>query len=42
LLENGGVWRKKAVEVARDVLRAHFAARGVPGVRPPEPSTALR
>ena len=42
LLENGSVWRKKAVEVARDVLRAHFAARGVPGVRAPEPSTALR
>jgi len=36
LLENGSVWRKKAVEVARDVLRAHFAARGVGGVRLPD------
>ena len=36
LLENGSVWRKKAVEVARDVLRSHFAARGAPGVHMPE------
>ena len=35
LLENGGVWRRKAAEVARDVLRSYFAARGAPGVRPP-------
>lgn len=35
LLENGSVWRRKAAEVARDVLRAYFAARGAPGVRPP-------
>jgi peptidoglycan glycosyltransferase len=42
LLENGSVWRKKAVEVARDVLRAYFVARGVGGIRAPEPLTALR
>ena len=42
LLENGGVWRRKAVEVARDVLRSYFVARGVGGIRAPEPSTALR
>jgi cell division protein FtsI/penicillin-binding protein 2 len=35
LLENGGVWRRKAAEVARDVLRAYFSARGAAGVRPP-------
>lgn len=35
LLENGGVWRRKGAEVARDVLRAYFAARGTAGVRPP-------
>ena len=40
LLENGSVWRKKAVEVARDVLRSHFAAHGVAGVHAPE-SVAL-
>jgi cell division protein FtsI/penicillin-binding protein 2 len=34
LLENGQVWRRKAVEVARDVLRSHFAARGVGGLKP--------
>jgi cell division protein FtsI/penicillin-binding protein 2 len=42
LLENGSVWRRKAVEVARDVLRSYFAARGVGGLKPlafgqPEP-----
>jgi peptidoglycan glycosyltransferase len=36
LLENGSVWRKKAVEVARDVLRSYFAARGVAGVHAPD------
>jgi cell division protein FtsI/penicillin-binding protein 2 len=36
LLENGSVWRKKAVEVARDVLRSYFVARGVPGIRAPD------
>lgn len=35
LLENGSVWRRKAAEVARDVFRSYFAARRVPGVRPP-------
>jgi cell division protein FtsI/penicillin-binding protein 2 len=35
LLENGGVWRRKAAEVARDVLRSYFAARRAPGVRAP-------
>jgi penicillin-binding protein A len=35
LLENGGVWRRKAAEVARDVLRSYFAARRAPGVKPP-------
>lgn len=35
LLDNGSVWRRKANEVARDVLRAYFASRGKPGVMPP-------
>ncbi len=35
LLENGPVWRRKANEVARDVLRAYFAAQGVTGVSHP-------
>jgi hypothetical protein len=34
LLENGSVWRRKAVEVARDVLRSYFAARGIGGIKP--------
>jgi cell division protein FtsI/penicillin-binding protein 2 len=42
LLENGSVWRRKAVEVARDVLRSYFAARGVAGVRAPEPAVSPR
>ncbi len=42
LLENGSVWRRKAVEVARDLLRAYFVARGAPGVRAPEPTVAER
>ncbi len=36
LLENRSVWRRKAAEVARDVLRSYFSARGVAGVRAPE------
>lgn len=36
LLENGNVWRRKAVEVARDVLRSYFVARGVPGIQAPD------
>ncbi len=35
LLQNGRVWRQRANEVARDVLRAHFAAQGRPGVTDP-------
>lgn len=35
LLENGPVWRRKAAEVARDVFRSYFAARGVRGVAAP-------
>ncbi len=36
MLNNGPTWRRKANEVARDVFRAYFAARGVPGVTAPE------
>jgi cell division protein FtsI/penicillin-binding protein 2 len=35
LLENGTVWRRKAAEVARDVFRSYFAARGVRGIEAP-------
>ena len=35
LLENGTVWRQKANEVARDLLRVYFARKGVTGVMPP-------
>jgi cell division protein FtsI/penicillin-binding protein 2 len=35
LVENGPVWRRKANEVARDVLRAYFADQGVSGVSDP-------
>jgi len=35
LLQNGPVWRRKANEVARDLLRSYFAARGVKGVTAP-------
>lgn len=42
LLENGSVWRRKAVEVARDVLRSYFAAHGAAGVRAPDATVALR
>ncbi len=35
LLENGPVWRRKARGLARDVLRAYFAARGRKNVTPP-------
>jgi penicillin-binding protein A len=42
LLENGSVWRRKAVEVARDVFRSYFASRGVGGVHAPDESLALR
>lgn len=35
LLQNGPVWRRKANEVARDLLRSYFAARGVKGITAP-------
>lgn len=35
LLQNGAIWHRKANEVARDILRAYFAAQGVRGVTPP-------
>jgi hypothetical protein len=33
MLQNGDVWREKANEVARDMLRVYFA--GAPGVDSP-------
>ncbi len=35
LLENGPVWRRKANELARDLLRAYFAGRGFRGITAP-------
>ena len=35
LIQNGPVWRRKANEVARDMLRTYFAARGYRGVTDP-------
>jgi cell division protein FtsI/penicillin-binding protein 2 len=35
LVVNTPVWRIKAPQLARDVLRAYFAKRGSPGVTPP-------
>jgi cell division protein FtsI/penicillin-binding protein 2 len=35
LVVNTPVWRIKAPQLARDVLRAYFAKRGAPGVSPP-------
>lgn len=35
VLNNGTPWRRKANEVARDLLRAYFAARHAPGVSAP-------
>ena len=40
LLQNGKVWRRKANEVARDLLRAYFADRGWRGVTHPLPSAS--
>jgi cell division protein FtsI/penicillin-binding protein 2 len=40
VLRNGAVWHRKANEVARDVLRAYFAARGRPGITPPDENSA--
>jgi cell division protein FtsI/penicillin-binding protein 2 len=42
MLQNGRVWRQKANEVARDLLRAHFARRGFRGVTDPTASTTQR
>jgi cell division protein FtsI/penicillin-binding protein 2 len=36
-LQNGDVWRKKAAEVARDLLRYYYAEHGQAGVRRPAP-----
>jgi penicillin-binding protein A len=35
MLENGAVWRQKANELARDVLRNYFHAHGRPGISDP-------
>jgi peptidoglycan glycosyltransferase len=37
LLQNGRVWRRKANEVARDLFRAYFSARGSRGITAPFP-----
>ncbi len=44
LLVNGGAWRRKANEVARDMLRAYFHAHGRRGVSDPfaDPAPAAR
>jgi cell division protein FtsI/penicillin-binding protein 2 len=43
LVVNGPVWQVKANVIARDVLRAYFAAHDVPGVtRPGAPAVARR
>ncbi len=36
LLQNGGVWRRKAEEVARDFLRYYYAERRLAGVSKPD------
>lgn len=35
MLENGAVWRRKAAEVARDLLRVYFHRKGAPNVVDP-------
>jgi penicillin-binding protein A len=35
LVQNGQVWRQRANELARDLLRAYFANKGQPGVSDP-------
>jgi cell division protein FtsI/penicillin-binding protein 2 len=35
MLENGAVWRQKAAEVARDLLRVYFHRKGAPNVADP-------
>jgi peptidoglycan glycosyltransferase len=37
LVQNAPVWRRKANELARDMLRVYFANRGYPGVTHPLP-----
>lgn len=40
MLENGPVWRRRAAEVARDLLRVYFHERGMPRIVDPlEPET---
>lgn len=41
LLNNGSRWRQKANELARDLLRAHFARRGVAGISDPLEASSL-
>ena len=40
MLENGAVWRQRAAEVARDLLRVYFHRKGVPHVADPLSSRA--
>jgi cell division protein FtsI/penicillin-binding protein 2 len=35
MLENGAVWRRRAAEVARDLLRVYFHEKGMPKVLDP-------
>ncbi|HLV68789.1 MAG TPA: penicillin-binding transpeptidase domain-containing protein [Polyangiaceae bacterium] len=42
LLQNGRVWHRRAAEVARDVLRAYFHARGRPSIRDPFEAVVLK
>jgi cell division protein FtsI/penicillin-binding protein 2 len=42
LVVNGPTWQVKANVLARDVLRAYFAARGAPGVTRPGPGAVAR
>ncbi|MFZ5894436.1 MAG: penicillin-binding transpeptidase domain-containing protein [Myxococcota bacterium] len=43
MLENGSVWRQRAAEVARDLLRVYFHRKGLPKIidplAPPEPAS---
>jgi cell division protein FtsI/penicillin-binding protein 2 len=42
MLQNGPVWRQRAAEVARDLLRAYFRAKGAPHIEDPlEPQAPL-
>ncbi len=42
LVVNGPSWQVKANVLARDVLRAYFAARGAPGVTRPSTTAVAR